>query len=71
MYIFNKLIGPPILLSTPSLRLAYKDLQQQRKQEEQKLKGLEGKKKEQAERLGMGLSIRRYDDEEEGEEDDL
>lgn len=72
MYIFNKLIGPPILLSTPSLRLVYKDLEQQRKQEEQKLKGLEGKKKEQAERLGMGLSLRRYDDEEEeGEEDDL
>uniref|UniRef100_A0A3Q3VMQ9 Uncharacterized protein n=1 Tax=Mola mola TaxID=94237 RepID=A0A3Q3VMQ9_MOLML len=43
---------------SPSLRLAYKDLEQQRKMEEQKLKGLEGKKKEQAERLGMGLSIR-------------
>ncbi|XP_070709818.1 ADP-ribosylation factor GTPase-activating protein 3 [Pempheris klunzingeri] len=42
----------------PSLRLAYKDLEQQRKMEEQKLKGLEGKKKEQAERLGMGLGIR-------------
>ncbi|XP_029019040.1 ADP-ribosylation factor GTPase-activating protein 3 [Betta splendens] len=42
----------------PSLRLAYKDLEQQRKLEEQKLKGLEGKKKEQAERLGMGLGIR-------------
>ncbi|XP_071761708.1 ADP-ribosylation factor GTPase-activating protein 3 [Centroberyx gerrardi] len=42
----------------PSLRLAYKDLEQQRKREEQKLKGLEGKKKEQAERLGMGLGIR-------------
>lgn len=33
--------------------------------EEQKLKGLDGKKKEQAERLGMGLGIRRYDDDEE------
>lgn len=43
---------------TPSLRLAYKDLEQQRKLEEKKLKGLEGKKKEQAERLGMGLTIR-------------
>lgn len=43
---------------TPSLRLAYKDLEQQRKMEEQKLKGLEGKKKEQAERLGMGLGMR-------------
>ena len=48
-----------LLLRAPSLRLAYKDLEQQRKLEEQKLKGLEGKKKEQAERLGMGLSIRR------------
>uniref|UniRef100_A0A3Q1G7L3 ADP-ribosylation factor GTPase-activating protein 3 n=1 Tax=Acanthochromis polyacanthus TaxID=80966 RepID=A0A3Q1G7L3_9TELE len=44
---------------TPSMRLAYKDLEQQRKLEEQKLmKGLEGKKREQAERLGMGLGIR-------------
>lgn len=45
--------------SAPSLRLAYKDLEQQRKIEEQKLKGLDGKKKEQAERLGMGLGARR------------
>ncbi|KAM9705038.1 ADP-ribosylation factor GTPase-activating protein 3 isoform 1-T1 [Menidia menidia] len=44
---------------TPSMRLAYKeDLEQQRKIGDQKLKGLEGKKKEQAERLGMGLGIR-------------
>ncbi|XP_019130791.1 ADP-ribosylation factor GTPase-activating protein 3 isoform X1 [Larimichthys crocea] len=42
----------------PSLRLACKDLEQQRKMEEKKLKGLEGKKKEQAERLGMGLGMR-------------
>lgn len=42
----------------PSLRLAYKDLEQQRKLEEKKLSQLEGKKKEQAERLGMGLGIR-------------
>ncbi|KAM3587998.1 uncharacterized protein V6R79_018470 [Siganus canaliculatus] len=42
----------------PSMRLAFKDLEQQRKVEEQKLKGLEGKKKEQAERLGMGLGMR-------------
>ena len=48
--------------STPSLRLACKDFEQQRKLEEKKLKGLEGKKKEQAERLGMGLGMRRYDD---------
>lgn len=47
------------LLSAPSMRLAYKDFEQQRKIEEQKLKGLEGKKKEQAERLGMGLGMRR------------
>lgn len=53
--------------SAPSLRLAYKDLEQHRKLEEQKLKGLDGKKKEQAERLGMGLGIRRYDEEEEEE----
>ncbi|KAF7650337.1 hypothetical protein LDENG_00127620 [Lucifuga dentata] len=43
---------------SPSLRLAYKDLEQHRKIEEQKLKGLGGKKKEQAERLGMGLGIK-------------
>uniref|UniRef100_A0A8C6UKA2 ADP-ribosylation factor GTPase-activating protein 3 n=1 Tax=Neogobius melanostomus TaxID=47308 RepID=A0A8C6UKA2_9GOBI len=42
----------------PSLRLAYKDLEQQRKLEEKKLSKLEGNKKEQAERLGMGLGIR-------------
>ncbi|XP_072233255.1 ADP-ribosylation factor GTPase-activating protein 3 isoform X1 [Leuresthes tenuis] len=44
--------------SAPSMRLAYKDLEHQRKIEEQKLKGLEGKKKVQAERLGMGLGMR-------------
>lgn len=42
----------------PSLRLAYKDLEHQRKLEEKKLSQLDGKKKEQAERLGMGLGIR-------------
>ncbi|XP_028255867.1 ADP-ribosylation factor GTPase-activating protein 3 [Parambassis ranga] len=42
----------------PSMRLAYKEIEQQRKIEEQKLKGLEGKKREQAERLGMGLGIK-------------
>ncbi|XP_018602540.1 ADP-ribosylation factor GTPase-activating protein 3 [Scleropages formosus] len=41
-----------------SLRLAYKDLEIQRKKEESKMKNLEGKKKEQAERLGMGLGNR-------------
>lgn len=42
-----------------SLRLAYQDLELQRKRNEEKLRGLEGKKKEQAERLGMGVSNRR------------
>ncbi|KAF5898832.1 ADP-ribosylation factor GTPase-activating protein 3, partial [Clarias magur] len=41
-----------------SLRLAYQDLELQRKRDEEKLRGLEGKKKEQAERLGMGFSNR-------------
>lgn len=53
------------------MRLAYKDLEQHRKIEEQKLKGLDGKKKEQAERLGMGLGIRRcvvVDDDDDEEE---
>lgn len=55
---------PSFCLRAPSLRLACKDLEQHRKMEEKKLKGLEGKKKEQAERLGMGLGIRRCDEEE-------
>ncbi|XP_034019429.1 ADP-ribosylation factor GTPase-activating protein 3 [Thalassophryne amazonica] len=42
----------------PSLRLAYKEIEQQRKLDEQKLKGLDGKKKEQADRLGMGFGFR-------------
>ncbi|KAK5848920.1 hypothetical protein PBY51_008604 [Eleginops maclovinus] len=41
-----------------SLRLACKDLEQQRKMEENKFKGLEGNKKEQSERLGMGMGMR-------------
>ncbi|XP_068611191.1 ADP-ribosylation factor GTPase-activating protein 3-like [Brachionichthys hirsutus] len=49
---------PPDQFMAPSLRLACKDLEQQRKMGEKNLKGLEGKKKEQAERLGMGLGIR-------------
>lgn len=64
-YIFCVFVSLSIFLSAPSLRLVYKDLEQQRKIEEQKLKGLDGKKKEQAERLGMGLGIRGYDDAEE------
>lgn len=46
-------------VSVTSMRLAYKDLELQRKRDEEKLRGLEGKKKEQAERLGMGFSHRR------------
>nr|XP_057933627.1 ADP-ribosylation factor GTPase-activating protein 3 isoform X2 [Doryrhamphus excisus] len=42
----------------PSMRLAYKELEEQRRKDEQKLKNLEGKKREQAERLGMGLGVR-------------
>ncbi|CAL1568543.1 unnamed protein product [Knipowitschia caucasica] len=42
----------------PSMRLAYKDLENQRKLEEKKIDKLEGNKKEQAERLGMGLGLR-------------
>lgn len=61
----SKLTRFPPSFSAPSLRLAYKDLEQHRKIEEQKLKGLDGKKKEQAERLGMGIGVRRYDVEEE------
>uniref|UniRef100_H2T647 ADP-ribosylation factor GTPase-activating protein 2 n=1 Tax=Takifugu rubripes TaxID=31033 RepID=H2T647_TAKRU len=41
-----------------SMRLAYKELEIDRKLEEKKLRNLEGKKKEQAERLGMGLGTR-------------
>lgn len=41
------------------MRLAYKELEIDRKMEEKKLRNLEGKKKEQAERLGMGLGARR------------
>ncbi|XP_061662642.1 ADP-ribosylation factor GTPase-activating protein 3-like isoform X2 [Syngnathoides biaculeatus] len=44
--------------AAPSARLAYKDLEEQRKKDEQKLKSLDGKKREQAERLGMGLGAR-------------
>uniref|UniRef100_A0AAY4D555 ADP-ribosylation factor GTPase-activating protein 2 n=1 Tax=Denticeps clupeoides TaxID=299321 RepID=A0AAY4D555_9TELE len=41
-----------------SMRLAYKELQIDRKLEEKKMQSLEGKKKEQAERLGMGFGNR-------------
>uniref|UniRef100_A0A7N5P041 ADP-ribosylation factor GTPase-activating protein 2 n=1 Tax=Ailuropoda melanoleuca TaxID=9646 RepID=A0A7N5P041_AILME len=41
-----------------SMRLAYQELQIDRKKEEKQLQNLEGKKREQAERLGMGLVSR-------------
>uniref|UniRef100_A0A8C6D4H3 ADP-ribosylation factor GTPase-activating protein 2 n=1 Tax=Moschus moschiferus TaxID=68415 RepID=A0A8C6D4H3_MOSMO len=41
-----------------SMRLAYQELQIDRKKEEKKLQTLVGKKREQAERLGMGLVSR-------------
>uniref|UniRef100_A0A672JR47 ADP-ribosylation factor GTPase-activating protein 2 n=1 Tax=Salarias fasciatus TaxID=181472 RepID=A0A672JR47_SALFA len=41
-----------------SMRLAYKELEMDRKLEEKKIQTLEGKKREQAERLGMGLGSR-------------
>lgn len=47
-------------LRVTSMRLAYQELQIDRKKEEKKLQNLEGKKREQAERLGMGLVSRRY-----------
>lgn len=46
-------------LSVASMRLAYKELEIDRKMEEKKLQNLEGKKREQAERLGMGFGGRR------------
>lgn len=42
------------------MRLAYQELQIDRKKEEKKLQSLEGPKREQAERLGMGLVSRRW-----------
>ncbi|XP_062404999.1 ADP-ribosylation factor GTPase-activating protein 2 isoform X4 [Sardina pilchardus] len=41
-----------------SMRLAYKELEIDRKMEEKKIQNLQGKKKEQAERLGMGFGQR-------------
>uniref|UniRef100_A0A8B9HVH2 ADP-ribosylation factor GTPase-activating protein 2 n=1 Tax=Astyanax mexicanus TaxID=7994 RepID=A0A8B9HVH2_ASTMX len=41
-----------------SMRLAYKELEIDRKIEEKKLQNMEGKKREQAERLGMGFGSR-------------
>lgn len=55
-------LAPTMALSlrVTSMRLAYQELQLDRKKEEKKLQNLEGKKREQAERLGMGLVSRRY-----------
>uniref|UniRef100_H2MZA7 ADP-ribosylation factor GTPase-activating protein 2 n=1 Tax=Oryzias latipes TaxID=8090 RepID=H2MZA7_ORYLA len=44
--------------SVTSMRLAYKELEIDRKMEDRKLQNLEGKKREQAERLGMGFGNR-------------
>uniref|UniRef100_A0A671X849 ADP-ribosylation factor GTPase-activating protein 2 n=1 Tax=Sparus aurata TaxID=8175 RepID=A0A671X849_SPAAU len=41
-----------------SMRLAYKELEIDRKMEEKKIQNMEGKKREQAERLGMGFGSR-------------
>uniref|UniRef100_A0A8C5CV21 ADP-ribosylation factor GTPase-activating protein 2 n=1 Tax=Gadus morhua TaxID=8049 RepID=A0A8C5CV21_GADMO len=41
-----------------SMRLAYKELEIDRKMEDKKIQNMEGKKREQAERLGMGLGHR-------------
>uniref|UniRef100_A0AAQ4RKX8 ADP-ribosylation factor GTPase-activating protein 2 n=1 Tax=Gasterosteus aculeatus aculeatus TaxID=481459 RepID=A0AAQ4RKX8_GASAC len=41
-----------------SMRLAYKELEIDRKMEEKKIQTMEGKKREQAERLGMGFGNR-------------
>ncbi|XP_056134249.1 ADP-ribosylation factor GTPase-activating protein 2 isoform X2 [Lampris incognitus] len=41
-----------------SMRLAYKELEIDRKLEERKIQSMEGKKREQAERLGMGFGNR-------------
>ena len=45
--------------SVASMRLAYKELEIDRKMEDKKIQNMEGKKREQAERLGMGLGHRR------------
>ncbi|XP_010885709.2 ADP-ribosylation factor GTPase-activating protein 3 [Esox lucius] len=42
----------------PSVRLAYRDLEEQRRSNTEKMKGMGDKKKEQAERLGMGFGNR-------------
>ena len=45
--------------SVASMRLAYKELEIDRKMEDKKIQNMEGKKREQAERLGMGFGNRR------------
>ena len=46
--------------SVASMRLAYKELEIDRKMEDKKIQNMEGKKREQAERLGMGFGNRRW-----------
>lgn len=48
--------------SGASMRLAYKDLEAQQRSNTEKMKGMGEKKKEQAERLGMGFGSRRWGD---------
>lgn len=45
--------------SVASMRLAYKELEIDRKMDNKKMQNMEGKKREQAERLGMGFGNRR------------
>ncbi|XP_062374058.1 ADP-ribosylation factor GTPase-activating protein 3 [Sardina pilchardus] len=54
----TKPAAEPEEANVSSLRLAYQGLEVQGKSHGDKLKGLEGKRKEQAERLGMGLGAR-------------
>lgn len=56
---FSPWLLSPLSHRVASMRLAYKELEIDRKVEEKKLQNLEGKKKEQAERLGMGFGNRR------------
>jgi hypothetical protein len=48
-----------ILYYRVSLRLAYHDLSLERKRQDERMKNMDPKKKEQAERLGMGYGSNR------------
>ncbi|KAM9824371.1 ADP-ribosylation factor GTPase-activating protein 3 [Neosynchiropus ocellatus] len=50
--------APPSESVAPSMRLAYQELEKQRKLDEQKFRGLDDRRKGQVERLGMGLGGR-------------